>query len=422
MSNKIQVKINKVDDRLYYAIGLFSTMQIISVFNISLFVFISYIVLIYMLANRRCIKLFDNSIIIYSIIICMSTGINVGCSVLSDGYSIRTITSMLNMLILIFIYILASRENLKNFVDGFEMSCKVQLFWCVVQIICIKFLNFDINNFVFNRLLSMTDNVTQSREGELVCTGLHWHAANLIPIVIYLYCFSKSFFMKGLSAIVVLFTQNTTALITLGVCVVMDVLIIGRKIVKSRIKKISIKNLVIVLGCTILVVLTINRVLPYAIEKIEKVIYRFSALTGNLKGGEDDVGISSLTHLNYYRLLPEIILQNGPINAIIGYGVECSGFIYSQMYGQYIEIIWVIESDIVNTILNIGIIGFVVHYWLFMRLFLVMKREKKYWMFVLAILVGGITYNIQFNWLLFLMLALYGLYTNESMKIEKMKG
>ena len=116
--------------------------------------------------------------------------------------------------------------------------------------------------------------------------------------------------------------------------------------------------------------------------------------------------------MNYYILIPDIIMNNNFINALFGYGLECSGYIYSKMYGQYVGSVWVIESDIVNTLLNVGIIGFVIYYWIIYRIFFVVKANKnknKYRLFIVVILLSGITYNIQFNWTFLLILMLYGL-------------
>ena len=179
---------------------------------------------------------------------------------------------------------------------------------------------------------------------------------------------------------------------------------------KTRVKKIASMKLAFFLCGTFLLLCVINKIWPYALGKIEQIAYRFTALSGNLKGGEGDVGVSSLTHLSYYLLIPDMIMNNNVINALFGYGLGCSGFIYSKMYGQYVDSVWVIESDIVNTVLNIGIVGFLVHYWIISRITFVVKRNKdkgKYRLFTLVILLSGITYNIQFNWTFLLLIMLY---------------
>ena len=414
MNNRIKIEQKKFDNILFFLLGLFSTMQIVTVFNVTLFLVISYITLIYMLITCKKVQIRDHIIVIYLATIVFSFVLNFCMSTLTSGYQIKSIMALINVIVIILIYIMSNNDRKKtmSFIKGFEWSCKIQLMWCVLQIVCNFFFDKDINNLIFNQILRMTENITQSREGKWVCTGLHWHAANLIPIIVYTYIFSKSLFFKIVSVIIVLFTQNTTSLLAIGLCIAADIFVIVCKVLKTRVKKIASMKLLFLLCAIFLFLCVMNKLWPYALNKIEQVVYRFTALSGNLKGGEGDVGVSSLTHLNYYILIPDIIMNNNFINALFGYGLECSGYIYSKMYGQYVGSVWVIESDIVNTLLNVGIIGFVIYYWIIYRIFFVVKANKnknKYRLFIVVILLSGITYNIQFNWTFLLILMLYGL-------------
>ena len=403
-----------IDEKLFFLLGVLSTMQVLSVCGITLFTLILYITFIYILLSSRRFIIADKMVVIYLLFIGVSVSSSIIFSSVSSGYASRVIKTFINISIMLLVYLLSSNNSMrcKKFLQGFVLSCKVQLYYCLIQIVCINFLNIDINNLIFTRMFNMTTYQTQQKNGRIVCTGLHWHSANLIPILLYLYLFSKSWLTKALCILVAFVSQNTTAIITLGFCIIIDISVKLIKYLKQRNKRIDSKKVLITLIGVVIMCVMAERIMPYVIEKISGLIYRFTALSGDLKGGEGDVGISSLTHLNYYRNMFKIMYESSPINIILGYGLDSSGYIYSIVFKQYENVVWVIESDIVNIAINIGIVGFIIYYWLVVRIMILAIKKRmsyKYVVLVLAVIMGGITYNIQFTWVLLLELVIYSI-------------
>ena len=81
----------------------------------------------------------------------------------------------------------------------------------------------------------------------------------------------------------------------------------------------------------------------------------------------------------------------------------------SLIYGRYAELgNWSIECDIVNILVNRGIIGFVLFYSFLISIIIKgWKFNKYYSIVVLAIVVQGLGYNVQWEYIILIELLFY---------------
>jgi hypothetical protein len=287
-----------------------------------------------------------------------------------------------------------------GFVRGFDWSCRVQLIWCALQMALYYGAGIELNDLVFAKVLGFSGETGQYRGGVLSCTGLHWHAANLIPVLLYTFFRHRSLFMKALCAVIVYFTKNATAVIALGLSVAVELVLYVRSVRKHTNRKLS--------GLDIAVVVALVALSPLILSKLWEMarylMLRFWQIQNPTPGNE-----SSAVHVNYYRNLPEILSRIPGIMCLLGSGIGTSGHWFTRFYGQYPDMVWVVESDLVDGVLSKGIVGVALQYGLIVyTAFLAAK--KKQWntaMFLAVLMVSGFAYGNQFLWVQLLELMLY---------------
>lgn len=392
---------------LLFLLGLFSTTQILQVAGFAVSTWMTVLTAGYLLLTHG----FDFRKDIHLLILLLFTGITFAVSILADiptGYKKASVISTLQW-VLIFIICAYMRKDTDDsstntFFKGFDWSCKLQLGWCVLQMGAWYLLKTDLNAKVFGELLHMSSETSQYRKGVLACTGLHWHAANLIPVLVYTYFRYRSIFVKLLCLVIVYLTKNATALIAVGCALGLDLLVFIKHVLYDNRSSVLRKTAVyIILGCG--GVLLISPILfPKLQEVVEYLLLRFYQIQNPSLGNE-----SSAVHFNYYRNLPHI-LANIPLpEALFGSGIATSGYRFSSFYGQYPGEIWVVESDFVDAVLSRGIIGALIQYSLLLRIAWRMLQRKQTWIscILLILLFSGFIYDNQFLWVQLLEYLLY---------------
>lgn len=116
---------------------------------------------------------------------------------------------------------------------------------------------------------------------------------------------------------------------------------------------------------------------------------------------------STFVHYRYYASIIKVIASIGLFRIIIGFGFRCGGIPFVVLFNQYPDTVYGTESDYIGFLYGLGIVGFIV---IFRIIFLVMIKGKKidnmYFAFGLVLLIGGIFYSLQMNWVLFLELMM----------------
>ncbi len=391
----------KIDNKLMLLLGFFSTIQVFEFFNVTIFTTLLIIIAVYFLVTKR-IKVKGNSIFLVFIFVSLVTTVLTFINNDFDSrYQLNSINGFINYALVFLIYMLINGSSqTDSFLKGFKISCYIQVFWALVQFITSEFWCLDFNKIVFNDLLKMDGAYSTYRDGKAVCSGLHWHPANLIPVIVYLFLFNKSIILKVICIVVTYYTSSATMYIALALCLVFSLCKFFKNLLKDGIK-FGPKQMLILLLTIITLIFSSSFIFDKVINALTMLITRILQINSTIGG------TSSAVHFSYYKSLSDIYLKNTLISKLFGVGIASSGIFFSKYYGQYNNILWVVESDFVNILLSQGIIGFILFYYIIISKSL---RTRKYninvLLFIVILLICGITYNLQFYWVILLELIL----------------
>ena len=296
------------------------------------------------------------------------------------------------------------------FLKGFRWSCHVQIGWCLLQLVLFNTLGLDINSILF----SGSELTSHYRGGTLVCTGLHWHAANMIPIFVFYYFHRPKLWNKALAILVAIGTKNATGLIAVILCLGIDALLFFWRSL-TRQCSVPRKLAAWIMAAVCLLLLASPIVFPKVWELVEYLLLRLYQATNPSLGNE-----SSAVHLSYYTLLPKILTHIPQWEVIFGSGIGTSGYRFTQFNGQYPDMIWTVESDFTNILLSTGVVGLVLHGCFLVLLTRRLLRQKQLgWICTLWVLaVCGFVYSNQFLWVFLVELMLYSTLNHPEKKGE----
>ena len=293
-------------------------------------------------------------------------------------------------------YLLASAysdSQILIFYKGFIIGSVIQLLWEIIQYLIYTIAGIDINMTFFSTFYSRS----YMKEGGFGASGLAWHPSNLAPLLVVLFWTTNNWYLKAAVIVASILSNNSTVIICVFVCLFINIILVKKE--KVQIKKrsiifafIAVVMLVVLLFKTNLLSITNDRV---------------SFIYQRLFGGYYDGG-STDAHIRYYTSIPTVVMKFPLIKILFGFGEGCSGFVMTSLFGQYSNTgAWALECDVVNILWNKGIIGFVLFYgWLTSIIRRGWKINHKYSYILIAIIVGGIFYNIQYDWVIILEIIL----------------
>lgn len=401
-----------------YLLGLFAVMPIVQVYGVSVFLLLVYGYLLYAIATRRLRINLHSKFTPVFFAICASAVSSIFLS-LPTGYFVNNIKGILNIMA---IYLLASSmesdedeagAGCRSMLTAVSDGCKIQIVWIVMQSVCWRFYQLDINNILFNEFFGMVETASQYKATGYVPTGLCWNAGGIAPALILGFFLQKKMIWKIGVLIAAFLTQSLTLIIGTMLAVVLTLVFCPKKgislsdLLSDRKKAIIASALVLLF---IMVAVCNAGVITDGFLRIWDIFsYRISGL---LAGGSN-MDSSTAAHLGYLVNIPLLICTSPFMAVLLGYGVNCSGFHYSRIVGQYPSETWILECDPSNIILNYGIVGFVLYYvWLFKGL-ASLKNSKCLCSAFLILIVMGITYNMQYVWVILLEILIFDFHADE---------
>lgn len=399
------IRTARLDEALLFLLGLFSTWQIIQFAGFSVATLLTLALMFYFVLSRKPAVRKEPVLVLLLIGYTITTVLALFWET-SGGYKKTAISNYIQWFGALIICHYATKKNNTDgsgaFLRGFDWSCRVQLAWCVLQALLYKGLNVDLNMTLFGWLMEKPSHI---RADGMVPSGLHWHAANMIPILAFTFFRHKNVLVKGLCVVVAYFTKNTTSYICMLLCVGMEILLITKRMLVDQYGRVKRKNAIIGAVIILSALLLGGIAWPKIESMISYILYRFWEALNPTYGNE-----SSATHLSYYTRLPYVLERMPLAQILFGTGMSTSGHYFSQYFLQYSGTVWVVESDVVNTILSCGVVGFVLQYgFLFYTIRWMGKAERQNrqrWV-LLILMACGVLYNNQFNWVLQLELMLY---------------
>lgn len=395
---------------LMLALGLFSSITVLQVAGISLFLLIIYCYLFYIIFfNKNFIVInspFLPFLIAATVSACLSTYLN-----LSDGYVVNNLKGLLNFFaVFLTSSTLISLINAKEFaalLTGLQWSCRIQVLWIILQTIFWTLWEFDINQFIFADLLHMVDKASQFKGTGYVPTGLCWNAGGIAPILFFGFFLEKRLVFKIFVITGALLTQSATLTVGIILCGIINLLLSLRN-TQKKFKFGNKKSIFVSLFIILLFGLCLYLFSANIMQQFTRLWEVFSYRLAGLMDTNSTLDSSTSAHLGYFVNLPSVLAAGSIVTFLLGYGVNCSGFPYSAVVGQYAGETWIVECDITNIILNFGIIGFIFFYiWIIDGICkLHGKRSYIVWPIV-VIAIMGVTYNLQYIWVIFIELLIF---------------
>ena len=271
------------------------------------------------------------------------------------------------------------------------LTCTVQVIVCIAQFLLYNGAHIDLNQLVFRDILHMVENPSQYKLGVFHPSGMCWHSAFMAPIVIIAFVVCDSYFVKTLAVVDAVICLGLT-----GMFSIVDFLKRASKTVRKR-TFIAISLIVV----AIIPILFCTNIVPVVYDKIVDIY-------GRATGAVYDGG-SANAHIRYFTAYPNVVKNSSIIQFLFGYGTGNSGYTMSNLYGQYVDLkSWVVETDVMNQIYSNGIIGFILYYSFLLYIAIKgYKLNRKYFILTISIILAGITYNIQFDWVLFMEFLLF---------------
>ena len=395
------MKINfevKQKDLYAYILGFSSTLYIFMIRGIPIFYYIA-ILGIFLFGIKR--KMPNGLLIGYAACMVVSALLNFFIT----DYKKTLIFSIIMLaadIVLIIQFGTTMKKSIPWYIHGLKHSCYFQLGWCFLQFGLYRFIGLDINGLIFKDTLHTVETASRFLNGKIVLTGLCWHPSNMVPILLLIFLFSNNFIVWFACLFVVINMQSSTAIIIVLIAVMVKcfMLLFDRYSEGVTEKKVFI--LVLMMLC-IIAVLVVT-------DAGNSILNDVTRLYNRLSGTKTDVGtdMSTKAHQSYYLLFPEVWNNSNIIQKLFGYGPGLSGIPITAITGQFSSVgAWVVESDIMNSIYGMGIIGTITVYAYIIQLLFNAKKDRAIlFCIVIPLLTAGITYNLQYYWVFFMLSVL----------------
>lgn len=382
------------------------TMVVIQISRRELFMLMQILFCGLMLLYKKQVILFEHKMIN---LLFIAVGLSAVSACIGDlPYSYKKAAVVMTIFLiplyfsLSYLYDLLKKDKnvLKVIINGFKIMCIIQLLWIPLQFVLYRFADIDINKIIFVDTFHFVDNATFIRDWRFYPSGLTWHSAVLAPMFVLAIVLFKNPFIRALVIFDAIICGNSTSLIGVCICIALMVFFyLKRNIIRVRFTKAQLICLA-VLGVVAVAVLAKVGILTMVWERI---MYLYMRLFGE----EQDA--STAAHFSYFTDYFKVLPNSSPFQIIFGYGYGCSGYPISMMYDRYTELgNWAVECDLVNIAMSRGVFGFLTHYVLLGYVCIKgMKIDYRYPAVMIPIIIQGIGYNVQWDYVLFLEILMF---------------
>jgi len=402
---KIIRKKTRVKADYMYVLGVLSTFIILFNFKLggvalSKFIMLGFSIYICWRNRGRLRKsVYKLEYIPYFLITIVSVLLILGGDSPYKEYSVRSLVDFLFILILCLTVATCNNEKIRSFFIGVRVSCYVQIIWCFLQIVFWYILHIDINKMLFVDGFHLIENASKyNSDGVLCISGLSHHPSNLIVVIIFtLFLVNKAWKWPVCIAIAIA-SRNSTTLIAIVFCMILYLIPSIRNFFKK--KKFNRKGLLFLLITLAVLVAFTFMGGNVIVTRISEILLRIqSAYNGTAYDG------STIAHASYYTFLPQVWEKFSLAEKLFGYSYGWTGGMFSYFFGAQYSLIftrpslnWGVESDPMNLIYGIGIIGAVTFYWWLSRTAIKgIKINNQYFIMIVSLIIAGIFYCIQYS-------------------------
>ena len=323
---------------------------------------------------------------------------------MQEPWSSGLMTSLIQFFAVLVIYMFFSEgrylELLNHYVKGIYYSAVIQTGWAFLQLFLWK-LGIDLNNLVFRDLfhfVSSTESATHIQQGALKLSGFCWNGANLAPLVIFGFFYTKNPWMQLVFIAISFLSGSRTLMFAMLFALALKAL--GLLFVNKKTGRTTAFILIsaVILGGAGVVVLW-DRVFP--------IIQRTAALMNVFKNVSTEG--STNTHAFYLTSVFSAARKNDLLSNLFGYGPGNSGYVFTNFFGYYPEIgKWAVECDYIDRLWAYGFVGFILYYYWYLRnIFRSFSADSRQGAMFLVFLLMGFMYNITFNWVALLVMFIF---------------
>ena len=202
-----------------FLMGLTSTFMILQFYNHGIVWFLGTLSATVIIITKRKInvKIFDVPFFLFLISLLLTVRFAV-VSVVSTA-----------MLFLIALQLQSChKKEFHIFIQGVKVSCLFNICWCILQFILFKFINFNINDFLFIDTFHMVEKASFDK----YLTGMAWHPINLAPVLLLSVLFFDNWIVWGMCFFIAVNDSSSKTILAL----VMDFCLLRLKDIKMTYK------------------------------------------------------------------------------------------------------------------------------------------------------------------------------------------
>lgn len=398
-----------VDDIMLFVYGLISTMPIITIGGTTAYTYLMIFIVIYnflfLLCYRDIVIEFNSLIRMYILISVFSVISAIVC--ITSNMQVYWKDMQFNKIILqicfLMLFVFYSQKDKINsliyLVKGVYCASILQMIWGYGQLLFNSIEKINLNQLVFGEILKLKSDYGFGDSNFI--TGLCWHSSNMAPLLSFGFVMSKNKLLKLLFWIIAVACGNRTAMIGVTFCAVIQLMLF----IKNHTGAFKVQTVFFRIGIVGVFIGIIFFVFSgMGKQYMEQLSYSFEKILKALDGSDG----STQQHSMYYLKTGEVFGFAGIINILFGFGIGCSGYPFSSLFGYYKGVTWITESDYIDTLWSYGIVGFVLRYlWYIVGMVKCIKVDRNYIAFFIPLLFMGITYNVIYDWTMVLLAALF---------------
>lgn len=394
--------------KLSYLLGVICSFSVFRLFGLPIFLVVLALMLLLLVATLS-LRIEGHRFLLMMLLSLSVSSALCFISDIPDSYKQSNTLAAVTLLAIYLVYSSIGSSGLSctsDFVNGAIIGFRIQVVWIILQTIFWSVLSIDLNDLLFNQIFGMVDQASQFKGSRYIPTGLCWNAGGMVAILIFGILFDENRLWKLGGVLGCVLTQSSTAVIGV-ICIVLYW--VYANFIKYH--PLRFKRATIFFACvSIAFFLTFLILLPGFIEAIQYYLGYFFERITQLLFESEGIDSSASAHLSYYQNLPLVFSEMTAVQRLFGFGLDCSGYIYSLVIGQYASVAsWAVEADPINLILSTGIVGTIATYcWIFSMVVKCRNWSGRASVLVVTIIIMGIFYNLIFVtycWLVLLLLC-----------------
>lgn len=399
-----------IDEILLFIYGFLGTMPIISIAGKTLWIYLTLLVVMWnvmvILADKDLKFTYSETatpLVIITIFTLLSAFSCIMGSLSEVWKSTQSNKIILEICYLLIFVMYANKDRvslLKNYVKGVYYATIVHMLWACGQLVVKTVTNDTLNNIVFVKILHMAAPGTSVEVDEHL-PGICWHSSNMAPLLVFGFAMTKSPILKlGFLGISIACGSRTATLGVMLCALIQFVRFIhksgGNYKLPARITQIGVA-----LGTVAIIAFCFSDMAKHYVTMLSGA---FEKLINTFGGNEGSAGM----HASYWTSIIDVMNMSSITNVLIGYGIDCSGYVFSKLFGYYEGSQWVCETDTINLLWSYGFIGVTLRYfWYIFSIGRCRRIDNRYLDFFIPLLLMGVTYNVMYNWCVMLMYCLF---------------